>query len=124
MGAYDNTPVKPMVDFAAARQRSVNASGIRPVGHILLVLPLEVEKKTAAGIIVATDSQSRREEMGQTEAEVIALGSTAYGDQPEPWCKVGDRVVFARYAGTERKGSDDRMYRLINDLDVKGVLCE
>ena len=97
-------------------------AGIKPVGHILLVLPLEVEKKSAGGIIMATASQERREEMGQTEATVVALGSTAYSDQPAPWCAVGDRVVFARYAGTERKGSDDKMYRLINDLDVKGVL--
>lgn len=96
--------------------------GVRPVGHILLVLPLEVEKKTASGIVLATESQNRREEMGQTEAQVIALGSTAYNDQPEPWCSVGDRVVFARYAGTERKGADGKMYRLINDLDVKAVL--
>ena len=96
--------------------------GIRPVGHILLVLPLEVEETTATGIVIATASQSRREEMGQTEATVIALGNTAYADQSQPWCQAGDRVVFARYAGTERKGADGKMYRLINDLDVKGVL--
>lgn len=100
----------------------MSAAGIRPVGHILLVLPLEVEEVTAGGIVVVTGDKVRREEMGQTEATVLALGNTAYSDQPEPWCQVGDRVVFARYAGTERKGSDGRMYRLINDLDVKGVL--
>jgi co-chaperonin GroES (HSP10) len=98
------------------------SAGIRPVGHILLVEPLEVEEVSAGGIIVSTGSQTRREEMGQTEATVIALGNTAYSDQPAPWCEAGDRVVFARYAGTERKGSNGKMYRLINDLDVKGVL--
>lgn len=98
------------------------SAGIRPVGHIVLVKPLEVEERTASGIVISTRTQTRREEMGQTEAVVIALGNTAYSDQAEPWCKVGDRVVFARYAGTERKGSDGATYRLINDLDVKGVL--
>jgi co-chaperonin GroES (HSP10) len=98
------------------------SAGIRPVGHVLLVLPLEVEEVSKGGIIVTTGSQTRREEMGQTEATVISLGNTAYADQKEPWCQVGDRVVFARYSGTERKGSDGKMYRLINDLDVKGVL--
>lgn len=98
------------------------SAGIRPVGHVVLVLPLEVEEKTASGIIVTRADEVRREQMGQTEAEVIAIGNTAYSDQPAPWCKVGDRVVFARYAGTERKGADERMYRLINDLDVKAVL--
>ena len=98
------------------------SAGIRPVGHILLVLPLEVEEVSKGGIIMATASQNRREEMGQTEATVVALGNTAYADQREPWCGVGDQVIFARYAGTERKGSDGKTYRLINDLDVKGVL--
>ncbi len=98
------------------------SAGIKPVGHIVLVLPLEVEEVSKGGIIMATASQNRREEMGQTEATVIALGNTTYADQPEPWCAVGDVVVFARYAGTERKGADGKTYRLINDLDVKGVL--
>jgi co-chaperonin GroES (HSP10) len=98
------------------------SAGIRPVGHIILVLPLEVEEVSKGGIIVSTGSQTRREEMGQTVAEVIALGNTSYADQKEPWCAVGDKVIFARYAGTERKGADGKMYRLINDLDVKGVL--
>ena len=100
----------------------MSAAGIRPVGHILLALPLELEQVSASGIILRTDSQDRKEEMGQTEATVIALGNTAYADQTAPWCKIGDNVVFARYAGTERDGSDGRKYRLINDLDVKAVL--
>ena len=41
------------------------SAGIRPVGHILLVLPLEVEEVSKGGIIMATASQNRREEMGQ-----------------------------------------------------------
>lgn len=100
----------------------MNGAGLLPVGHILLVLPLEAEKTSAGGIIMATASQERKDEMGQTEATVIALGNTAYADQTAPWCKIGDNVVFARYAGTERDGSDGRKYRLINDLDVKAVL--
>ena len=98
------------------------SAGIRPVGHTVLVLPDPVEKKTASGIVLSTVEQSRREEMGQTDGVVIALGSTAYSDQPAAWCKEGERVVFAKYAGTERKGSDGQVYRLISDLDVKGVL--
>ena len=98
------------------------SSGIRPAGHVILVCPLVVEETTKSGIVLSTISQSRREEMGQTEAVVISLGNTAYADQAAPWCKVGDSVIFARYAGIERKGSDGKIYRLINDLDVKAVL--
>jgi len=98
------------------------SSGIQPVGHIILVLPFEVEEVSSGGIVVVRGDEVKREQMGQTEAEVVAIGNTAYSDQPAPWCKVGDRVVFARYAGTERKGKDGKTYRLINDLDVKAVL--
>mgnify|MGYP002134438991 CR=1 FL=1 len=52
----------------------------------------------------------------------FALGNTAYADQTAPWCKVGDRVLFAKYAGTMCQGQDGKTYRLINDLDVKAIL--
>lgn len=99
-----------------------NPAGILPTGSCILVRTFEVEEKTASGIVLHTEGQRRREEMGQTEGVVVALGLTAYADQPAPWCSVGDAVVFTRYAGLERKGQDGAMYRLINDLDVKGVL--
>ena len=73
-------------------------------------------------IVLATATQSQRESMAQTEAEVVALGNTAYSDQPVPWCQVGDKVVFAKYAGTICQGNDGKTYRLINDLDVKAIL--
>ena len=100
----------------------MNKSGIKPAGHILLVLPDEVETTTASGIVLASPGQLQREEMAQTEATVIELGNTAYQDQISPWCEIGDRVIFAKYAGTVSKGRDGRTYRLINDLDVKAIL--
>lgn len=100
----------------------MNTSGIRPTGHILLVLPDEVEVTTASGIVLSTASQHEREEMAQTEGLVIELGNTAYLDQVAPWCEIGDRVIFAKYVGTVSKGRDGRTYRLINDLDVKAIL--
>ena len=96
--------------------------GIKPTGHMLLVLPVEVEVITKSGIVLATATQTQRESMAQTEAEVIALGNTAYSDQPVPWCRVGDQVVFARYAGTICQGKNGKTYSLINDLDVKAIL--
>lgn len=100
----------------------MNKSGIKPAGHILLVLPDEVETTTASGIVLASPGQLQRDEMAQTEATVIELGNTAYQDQVFPWCKAGDRVIFAKYAGTISKGKDGLTYRLINDLDVKAIL--
>jgi chaperonin GroES len=98
--------------------------GIKPTGHMLLVLPTEVEVTTKSGIVLATATQSQRESSSQSEAIVIDRGNTAYSEQAAPWCEIGDKVVFAKYAGTICQGKDGKTYRLINDLDVKAILEE
>jgi co-chaperonin GroES (HSP10) len=99
-------------------------SGIHPVGHRVLVLPEVVEHKSAGGIILGTASQSQREQMAQVNALVVELGTTAYSDQPVPWCTVGQRVVIGKYAGLVKVGLDEQLYRIINDLDVVATIDE
>lgn len=101
-----------------------NESGIEPCGHRLLILPEEVEKKTASGIILGTDSAEKMEALAQTFGRVIAMGATCYADQPAPWCKVGDRVSFAKYSGLLNKGLDEKKYRVISDLDIVSIIAE
>ena len=101
-----------------------NDSGITPVGHRLLVLPEEIEVKTASGIILNTASTERMEALAQTFGVVVAMGETAYNDQPSPWCKIGDRVAFAKYSGLLNTGKDQKKYRIINDLDVVSIVEE
>jgi co-chaperonin GroES (HSP10) len=55
---------------------------------------------------------------------VIELGNTCYADQPEPWCKIGDRVSFGKYSGLIYTGIDGKTYRMISDLDVVGTVEE
>lgn len=101
-----------------------NHSGIYPVGHRVLILPEQIEEKTEAGIILHTVSQKAREEMAQIEGKVIAIGTTAYSDQPIPWCCVGDKVIIGKYSGLIYDGKDGQKYRVINDLDIVAVLGE
>ena len=96
--------------------------GINPKGHRILVLPDEVETKTASGIITTTATQEFREQLAQVDGVVVAMGSTCYHDQVEPWCKVGDKVIFGKYSGIIREGSNGKKYRIINDLDVVGTI--
>lgn len=98
--------------------------GIYPKGARVLILPDEVETRTKSGIITATGSQVQREEMAQVDGIVVAMGNTCYHDQPEPWCKVGDRVVFGKYSGIFREGRDGKTYRVINDLDIVATIDE
>ena len=101
-----------------------NTSGIKPVGHRVLVLPEEIEEKTKGGIIVTTVSTEKLEALAQTFGRVIAMGETAYADQPSKWCEVGDRVSFAKYSGLLNTGKDEKKYRVINDLDVVSIVDE
>jgi len=99
-----------------------NTSGILPKGHRVLVLPDDVEEKTASGIVVTTGMSKLREELAQVDGIVIDLGNTCYSDQPEAWCQIGDKVVFGKYSGIIRKGKDGKTYRVINDLDVVALI--
>jgi co-chaperonin GroES (HSP10) len=100
----------------------INVSGIHPVGGRILILPMEVEEKTQGGIIISHGQMKDREDMANTTGVVVELGENAYCDYNKPWCKVGDRVIFAKYSGLLYLGKDDKKYRVINDTDVTGTL--
>jgi len=100
----------------------VNKSGIHPQGNRVLIKTLELEEKTASGIILATVSQREREEMANTTGEVIEVGPEAFTDRETVWCKPGDRVIFAKYAGLLYVGKDDVKYRVINDDNIVATL--
>ena len=99
-----------------------NESGINPVGWRVLIKPQEVKEVSKGGIILATDITKEREQMGNTTGVVIAIGDQCYSDESAPWCKVGDKVIFAKYAGLVYLGKDGSHYRMINDKDVTGTL--
>lgn len=95
----------------------MNQTGIHPKGHRILIRPLEIEEKTASGIIVSTGAMVEREQMANTTGEVIDVGSEA-----NDWCVVGDRVVFAKYSGLLYLGKDGKQYRIINDDNIVATL--
>ena len=101
-----------------------NSSGIMPAGHRVLILPEQVDEITDSGIVLMTASQKEREALAQMYGLVVAMGNTCYNDQPAPWCKVGDRVSFAKYSGLLYTGLDEKEYRVINDLDIVATVEE
>jgi len=100
----------------------MNSSGMKPVGHMVLVKPDPKEDKTEGGIIIP-DVLADRESHAQMRGEVIAVGNTAWVgiDDGSVWAKEGDRVMFAKYGGVVFKGVDDTEYRIINDEDILGI---
>ena len=101
---------------------ATNPSGINPAGHRVLVLPREIAEVSTGGIILATEGQREREQMSNTTGVVVAMGDTCYTDCPTPWCKVGDKVAFAKYAGLLYTGRDGLKYRMFNDGDITATL--
>lgn len=99
-----------------------NTSGIHPKGHRVLILPDPVEEVTQSGIIVSVGENRDRERLAQLKGTVVELGNTAWLDQPSPWAKVGDHVIFGKYSGLIYQGNDNKEYRIINDLDVVALV--
>ena len=96
----------------------------QPTGWRLLVLPFKMKEKTKGGIIMGQDTLEKQQVASQC-GNVLAMGPDAYGDEKRfpdgPWCKVGDWVMFARYAGSRIKIEGGEV-RLLNDDEVLATI--
>lgn len=99
-----------------------NTSGIHPKGHRVLILPDPVEEVTQSGIILSVGQERDRERLAQLKGTIVEVGDSAWLDQPSPWAKVGDHVIFGKYSGLIYDGNDEKEYRIINDLDVVAIV--
>ena len=95
-----------------------------PVGYRMLVLPFTPKEKTKGGIIIAQESLEKLR-IATNCGYVLKVGPLAYYDKEKfptgPWCKKGDWVIFARYAGS-RLPIDGGEVRLLNDDEVLGTI--
>ena len=95
-----------------------------PSGWRLLVLPFTPKEKTKGGIIIAQEALDKAR-IATNCGYVVKMGPMAYGDKEKfpsgPWCKKGDWVIFARYAGS-RLPIEGGEVRLLNDDGVLGTI--
>ena len=84
------------------------------MGNRILVKPDPIEELTEGGIYIPDQVKNTHENAQQTGL-LVAAGQSAWDSWKHPWAKIGDRVMFARYGGTNLIGSDGDKYRLIND---------
>jgi chaperonin GroES len=92
---------------------------IRPLGNRILVKRFKA-KTTKGGIILPDTAQEKPK-----EGEVVAVGpgkTDEEGSVQALSLKVGDRVLFTSYAGTEVKHGDED-YLIMSEDDVLGVLA-
>ena len=109
---YEQEPVKEVTKEATKLPQ--------PPGWRMLVLPFKMKEKTKGGLVLAETTLEKQQVASQVGL-VMAMGPDCYKDKERypdgPWCKVGDWVVFARYAGSriEIEGGE---VRLLNEDEI------
>ena len=101
--------------------QAATATTLRPLGDRVVVRPAAREETTRSGIVLADTSKERPQ-----RGEVIAAGSgrlTGDGKRVEMDVKVGDTVLFAKYAGTEFKLEDQELL-LLSEKDILAIVSE
>jgi chaperonin GroES len=91
---------------------------LKPLGDHVLVKPLSKEEKTQGGIILP-DTAKEKPQAG----EVIAVGPGRLlenGTRVQPEVKTGDKVIYAKYGGTEIKLEADE-YLILRETDILAI---
>jgi len=96
----------------------------KPTGWRMLVLPFKMPEKTRGGLFLGQETLERQQ-VASTCGLVLAQGPDCYKETEKfpdgPWCKKGDWVIFARYAGS-RIQIDGGEVRLLNDDEVLATI--
>ena len=92
---------------------------IKPLYDKVLVERLQAEEKTAGGIVLPDTAKEK-----PTEGRVVATGGGRVADDGnavEPTVKVGDRVLFGSYAGTDIK-EEGKEYLILDESEILAVV--
>ncbi|MBR1910299.1 MAG: co-chaperone GroES [Lachnospiraceae bacterium] len=92
---------------------------LSPLGDRVVLKQLEAEETTKSGIVLPGQSKEKPQ-----QAEVIAVGPGGIVDGKEVpmQVKVGQKVIYSKYAGTEVK-LDDEEFIIVKQNDVLAVIC-
>lgn len=91
---------------------------IKPLGDRVVIKKVEAEEKTKSGIVLPGQAKEQPQ-----VAEVVAVGPGGIvdGKEVKMEVKVGDRVIFSKYAGTEVK-YDGEEYTIVKQNDLLAVV--
>jgi len=92
---------------------------LRPLHDRVLVKRVESEEKTTGGIIIPDTAKEK-----PMQGEVLAVGPGARGDDGKVTAldvKVGDRVLFGKWSGTEVKIDGEELL-IMKEADIMGVV--
>lgn len=92
---------------------------LRPLGDRIIIELIEVEEKTASGIVLPDSAKEKPQ-----EGKVIAIGTGRVlenGTRVELDVNEGDRIIFSKYSGTEVK-YENNDYLILRESDVLAVI--
>jgi chaperonin GroES len=99
----------------------MNIKGIKPLGDRVLVKPTHKEEKSKGGILLPDTVSKEKPQVGEILA--VGPGSTNKEGKLVPIAvKKGDKVVYAKYSGTDIKGDDDEDYLLLSEKDILAII--
>lgn len=91
-----------------------------PLEDRVVLKALEAEKTTASGIVIPG---AEKEKPQQAEVIAVGPGKTVDDGKVIPMqVKVGDKVVYSKYSGTEVKLGDDETYTIVRQSDILAVM--
>ncbi len=88
---------------------------VTPLDDRILVKPEEAEEKTKGGIILPEAAKDK-----PTQGEVVAVGPgklTDAGERTAPTVKVGDKVIYGKYAGSDIK-IDGKEHKILRESEI------
>jgi len=98
---------------------TATATKLRPLGDRVVMKPIAREEMTRSGIVLPDTAKEKPQ-----EGEVIAAGPGRLNDEGEREVmdvQVGDKVLYAKYAGTEFKIGDEELL-IVSQKDILAVV--
>jgi chaperonin GroES len=92
---------------------------IKPLGDRVVIKLIEIEEKTASGIVLPDTAKEKPQ-----HGEVLAVGSGKVlenGEKVPMEVKVGDKVLYSKFAGTEFKQNGEELL-ILNERDILGII--
>jgi len=99
----------------------MNVKELKPLGDRVLIKPIFEEEKSKGGILLPDTVSKEKPQVG----EVLAIGPGAISKEGKiipMTIKSGDKVVYAKYSGTDIKGDDDEDYLILSEKDILAIV--